>query len=150
MGAFDAMTNAQLREECSQRSLPVSGTNPELIARLEEYDDDQLLQGLTGDAPKVDTAAVVEAPSVDKTAAEPPPPPPPGRPTRATTFVTRFECPGELSSGVHQENLQRIYSEAVAAGHTPRGGAYGGHRTGFTVDGGRRYAVYEINIRRQG
>lgn len=38
MGKYDEMLKEQLRQLCSDRGLPVSGTNPELIERLELYD----------------------------------------------------------------------------------------------------------------
>lgn len=139
MGDFDSMTNAQLKEECAKRGLPVSGTNPELVARLEEYDSDPLLSG--EQQPKADVATVTETATVDRA-------PEVDRRHTPSVFRTRFECPGELSTGVHDDNLRRVWAEAVAAGHTPRGGAFGASRTGFEFDGGRRYAVYEINIRR--
>lgn len=131
----------QLKDEASKRGLPVSGTNQELIDRLVEHDNNDLL-GPTDRPPA--PSATPEAPTPPPAAETPTAAPAPAEAPK--TFTVLYECPGELSTGVHQENLRRCWNDAAAAGHTPRGGAFAAARTGFTQRDGKRYAVYEIPL----
>lgn len=140
---YSALTKDQLKDEASKRGLPVSGTVPELTERLQNHDNDDLLGGGGDDGPPSPPAAVNEASAAAAQASEPETDAEPPR-----TFRTRYECPGELSTGVHHDNLRRCWQEAADAGYVPRGGAFGAAMTGFVMDGGKRYAVYEINLRR--
>jgi len=133
---YDSMNKEQLKDEAGKRGLPVSGTVPELVERLQANDNDDLLGDVKPPAPEP------AAPAAAAPAAEPPsePTPPP------TSFKAYYDCPGELSTGVHQENVRRCWDDAVAAGYSPRGGAYAAARIGFETRGGKRYAVYEIPL----
>lgn len=130
------MNKDQLKDEAAKRGLPVSGTNQELIDRLVGHDDDDLLG--PGDPPKAADQAPPEA--TKETEPEAP----------RATFTAYYECPGELSTGVHLENVRRCWNDAAAAGYVPRGGAYAAARTGFVERDGKRYAVYEIPLVKRG
>lgn len=156
MSAYEGLLKEQLREEAGRRGLPVSGTNEELVARLEQHDleSDPLLEAaarenqapaapsqLSPASPATTTppSVVPDVPGVSEAAPE------------ATTglFTTTFPCTGELSTGVHHENMERTYQQAVDAGFSPRGGVGGAHRIRFENDkNGRRVAVYGIHVRR--
>lgn len=132
---LEEMKKDQLQDEASKRGLPVSGTNPELIERIRTYDaDPDNLLGGDGGGPSTGGGSAPQAPS------EPEKP-------RLTIFTAKYECPGELSTGVHQENVRRCWNDAQQAGYEPRGGAFAAGRTGFVVEGGKRYAVYTIPVR---
>lgn len=137
---YDSMNKDQLKDEAAARGLPVSGTVPELVQRLRDHDSDDLL-GDSAKPAKSDAPSDVSAPVV----ANPAPSAEPAPPLRV--YRAKYECPGELSTGVHQENLRRCWQEASDAGHSPRGGAFGAAMTGFATEGGKRYALYEINLR---
>lgn len=158
---FSTLTNAQLRDECGKRSLPVSGTNPDLIDRLNAYEasnpaniDPADLLGGDDDEPAPYTPPAPEVLVTDPTpapiVADPAPvvePPADPRILPGNRFEMLFPCRNELSTGVHEENLLALWQEAAEAGYNPRGGAYGGYRTGFRDVKGARHAVYEISIR---
>ena len=153
VGLYSAMVKEQLREEAGRRGLPVSGTNEELIHRLEQYDVDN--DPLLAEAERENQASTPpERPSpAAKTSTPPTVAPAPPEATEATPvastgpFRTTFRCDGELSTGVHHENCDRTRERAFHAGLQTRGGAY---RIGFEAgDDGHRHAVYEINVRRR-
>lgn len=146
MGAYDDLTNDQLKALLATRDLPVSGTKPELLARLEQNDlekanagNDDLLDGDADQPP---------APG------EPTPPAAPDEPAGPTeqpkSVLFKYPCYGELSTGAHEDNRRRAYSDAVAAGHAPKGGLAAVHRARFEeVPGKGRHAVYEVTLRKQ-
>ncbi len=164
---FSTLNKEQLRDECVARNLGVSGTNVELVDRLTAYeaskppaDDEDLLSDL-GDEPPVVTKrenppipTTPETPVTDSTdpkMATPAdidvPEPEDPRVLPGNRFEMLFACPSELSTGVHQDNLERTWQAAAEANYNPRGGAYGATRTGFRTVDGKRHAVYEIGIR---
>lgn len=167
---FSTLNKEQLREELLARQLPVSGTNPELIDRLNAYEytkaqvegapdmgeDDDLLGDL-GDPPPAPTpTAPPEAPVTqpDPNSAVQPDPSPaePQKDPRllpGNRFEAVFACPSELSTGVHQDNQLRARAAAEEAGYAVRGGAYSAIRVGFRDIKGIRHAVYELSIRKE-
>lgn len=128
---LEGMLKDQLKEEAAKRQLPVSGTNEELIERIRQYDLDHEDDPLGDDNESRPEDRVVAA-GPDK--------------PRMSTFVTLFPCPGELSTGVHQEYCERTIARAQADGYATRGVAC---RIDFTVKEGKRYAVYEVNLARE-
>lgn len=126
------MQKDQLKEEAGRRQLPTSGTNAELIERIRQWDldhdDDPLADDPHGDPPSESSSPSASEPAKPQ-----------------TVFTTRFECPGELSTGVHHENCDRTIHRARQEGLTPRGGAA---RVGFEFEGDTRYAVYQVNLQR--
>jgi hypothetical protein len=162
---FSTLSKDQLREECTTRGIPVSGTNPELIDRLNMYeaqraeaegsdvDDDDLLAAASVPAPAA--PAVPSTPEVpvmttpEATAANPTSVVDPSL-LPGNRYEVTFPCQSELSTGVHQDNLLRARDAAEQAGHTVRGdAAYSASRTGFRTINGVRHAVYEVPIRKE-
>jgi hypothetical protein len=154
MGAYEGKFKAELQSLASSRGLSASGTNEDLVARLEEWDtehaDDLLSEIESGSTPKAAATAPPAPAATAPAAAAPPAPPadpyavksPPG------AYRTRFEVGTELSTGMHQEYQQRTFARAVEAGHIPRGGMAGARRVEFINEGGTRYAIYEQVIRK--
>ena len=161
MGVYDGKHKEELQEIARTRGLAVSGTNPELTARLEQYDtehagDDDLLTGLDNPPPPPpaepstppQTAAPASAPNPSpaapaQPAAAPDEPAPPPK-----TIDYTYPCPGELSTGVHEDNRVRAYHQAVTDGYIPRGGLAGVHRSGWAQKGDGRHAVYTVTLRK--
>lgn len=135
MGKYDDWKQPQLQAEASKRDLSAGGSNAEIIARLEEWDaahpDEDLLDNPPDDSPLQD----------EDTAKEAPKPP-------AKSYETSFSCPGELSTGMHNEYREQAYARALAEGLSPRGGMAGVSRTGFKDIDGRRHAVYSVVLAR--
>lgn len=138
MVELEGMLKDQLKEEATKRKLATSGTNEELIDRIRQHDldhDDDPLGEDHESKPDSGPPAVKDAEAEAKPA-EPKP----------TSYVTMFPCPGELSTGVHQEYCDRTIARAQADGHQIRGVA---HRIAFTEKEGKRYAVYEVHLARE-
>ena len=135
---YEGLNRDQLKAEAAKRGLPVGGTVLELVERLRDHDADDLLS-------PAGPAGVSTPPPAER---QPEPEPKPAPAEAPKVFQALYECPGELSTGVHQENLRRCWNDAAEAGYEPRGGAYGAARTGFRTEKGKRYAVYEIGLRR--
>ncbi len=150
---FSTLNKEQLRDECVARNLPVSGTNVELVDRLTAYEASKPSEedDLLGDLDDEPTQPPAEAPVTDPKMATPTgvdvPDPVDPRILPGSRFEQLFECPSELSTGVHQDNLRRTWQAAAEAGYNPRGGAFAATRTGFRNVKGVRHAVYEIAIR---
>lgn len=157
MGNYDGMLKDQLRELCLKRGLNVSGTVPELIARLEGADAAQAQDG--GEEPDLLAEAGLGG---DDEPEQPPPPPPithpePDRslhepestdaPANRTVHRVRFECPGEgvIPTELHESFLRAAEHSAINAGHAIRGHA---RRLSFQHEEGKRYAVYEVILGR--
>jgi hypothetical protein len=70
--SYDAMTLAELREECRARGLPVSGTKAELALRLKRDDEGITESAPTPEAPDEESAAEeeVDAPADEAAATE--------------------------------------------------------------------------------
>ena len=70
--SYDAMTLAELREECSSRGLPVSGTKAQLALRLKRDDEGITESAPTPEAPDEESAAEeeVDAPADEAAATE--------------------------------------------------------------------------------
>lgn len=134
---YQGMIKEQLRELAGKRGLPVSGTNEELIERLATWDEeaDPLL-----DESLVQSGEQLPEPADNNNVEVNPRMP-------IVAFETTFPCPGELSTGVHLEYLERTHRRAVEAGHRPRGqGAMAAARTGWRMVNGERHAVYSIPV----
>lgn len=161
MGAYDSLLKEQLRDLCMQRELPVSGTNAELIARLEGWDD---AHANDGDEPDLLAAAGIEPPPDSQAPPPQPPtptpvpepvvthedPPSPGEPrANQTVFRARFEVPGSrdavIPTDLSQQFARATEDQAIRNGYRVRGGAA---RVAFEYDGGKRYAVYEVILGR--
>lgn len=155
---YATMGKAQLQELLRHRGMSTAGTSADLVQRLMESDD-----------PLGDPTDDMLNPSPEQTAPTPaglpdptPPPVTPAlldaltaldqanrRPTADTIYRATFDCPGELSNGLHTMFIQQTYALALQAGRTPRGGENGAnaaHRTGFTGSGANRKAVYQIPV----
>src|SRR5688572_9890503 len=155
---YSTMPKSELQELCRARELPVSGTNVDLIARLEGWDakqgqpedDDDLLNEIeredqeTGEPPADQGSVVAKmtaTTSAQRPAAKMPElgpeivqtqPQADRRMATPTTFEIAFAMSGrELSTGLHQDYQKRAYDEAVAAGHQPRGGLAGSSHVGL-------------------
>lgn len=151
---YEQMTTPQLQAECKRRGLPSGRVKAELVARLTEAGavDEDSADDDFGSAVEVELAdgEHVIRPDVPVTAQPdllPPAPEPfePHEPEPAapSTFRATWTLgPGGLDDATHTTLRQQTHDAAVAAGHTPRGGAY---RVGTTADG----EVYEISVRRQ-
>jgi hypothetical protein len=156
VGTYDQMLKDELRELCLKRGLPVSGTNAELIARLEGADAAQTqqdgqepdllaeVQMTDGDEPEqAQTPTPVTHPTPDPVRE----PEPTEDPVHRTVHRARFECPrGVIPTDMHTQFLRATENAAIAAGNTIRGGAA---RTGFQEDDGKYYAVYEVALGRR-
>lgn len=152
MGLYDEWKQNQLQAELSSRSLSAAGSNEELRARLEENDANDLLKD---DEPAAAPPAATDPEMAEflawkqqrataaPTAAEPPAQPPRG------TFTVKYPVRGELSTSMHEDNRQRAYDDAIAAGHAPRGGLAGVARTGWDRTHGKNDAIYEVLLARQ-
>jgi len=70
--SYDAMTLAELREECSSRGLPVSGTKAQLALRPKRADEGRTESAPTPEAPDEESAAEeeVDAPADEAAATE--------------------------------------------------------------------------------
>lgn len=161
MGMFDGYKQAELQQACKERDLPASGSNAEMIDRLEQYE--LLNQDDKGEIEiKVEPAVDLDTPTAPPVVippappqSDPNPPVPPvdtadGGPVEAPrTLEVAFPCPAELSTGLHLEFARRAAEQARAQGHTPKGGDGGAHRTGWRVIDGVRHAVYEVHLRRR-
>lgn len=159
MGIYDGWKQNQLQAELSSRQLSAAGTNEELKARLEENDtENDLLKGLDVQPPAAaDPAPPVAAdPEMAEfltwkqqraAAATPNPVESPGRSPRGT-YVVKYGVRGELSTSMHEDNRQRAYDDAIAAGYTPRGGLAGVCRIGWDRTGGKNDAIYEVMLTR--
>lgn len=175
MGKYDEMLKEQLRQLCSDRGLPVSGTNPELIDRLERYDtaeeageaatddDDDLIKaageglgeatGLPGEPTLAE--ALLSASEAAGRAAEPVVDTTPSDVTPAgegesaadppRSVRYEFECGENFDDGLHALFIRQTRERALVDGLHPRGGAY---RVDFAGVGSQRRAVYEILLRR--
>ena len=148
---YKDLLKEQLRELCAQRSLPVSGTNDELIARLSGWDQaqagEQDLLEAAGIEPGPQAAPVSTPGRPTVTTPVDPirgPAPEPGE-TRANQTVhrQRYECPDDLTTESHEQWLQATESAAIGQGNRLKGGA---HRVGCEHESGKRYAVYEVTL----
>lgn len=151
--AYEGLKKDQLQELCRQRKLTVSGTNDELVARLQGWDQAHELDEL-------DLRELAQAPPDEPVEPEPvqapvqaqqPPaaadPVPPTVPeTEPKVFEQVYECPGTLPTELHEQWCNQTAQAAHEAGIRTRGSA---HRTGFRYQGGMRYAVYEISRARR-
>jgi hypothetical protein len=131
---LEKMQKDQLKAEATRRKLTTSGTNEELIDRIRQYDLDNEDDPIGDDYVSKPEETVVEV-EADEPAKK-----------KETSFITMFPCPGELSTGVHQEYCDRTIARAQAEGHEIRGVA---HRIDFTNKDGKRYAVYEVHLARE-
>lgn len=161
MGAFAGLKQAELRAECDKRELAwaPNETNASLEARLDAFEEATLL----GDDPQPEpapaepepapaTADPPAAPVVSPDAAPPLPPiadaAPPLPPQKPRIYKAAFPAPdGDVTTeqNIHYRGL--AFSEAIAEGHTPRGGLAGVSRVGWTAVDGVRHAVYEVPLR---
>lgn len=159
MSAYDGMLKDQLRDLCMQRNLNVSGTNAELISRLEGWD-----AAHSDEEPDLLAEAGIEPPGDEPDPLPPVPEPapkiipnvredPPGPeelPANQTVHRVRFEVPGNpnavIPTELHQRFLRATEDSAIRAGHRIRGGAC---RVDFQTEGDKRYAVYEVILGRR-
>ena len=113
VGLYSAMVKEQLREEAGRRGLPVSGTNEELIHRLEQYDVDN--DPLLAEAERENQASTPpERPSpAAKTSTPPTVAPAHPEATEATPVASTGAACGQRCSGC---SLSVAARRAVAAG----------------------------------
>lgn len=177
MTDYSTLTKTQLQEEIDRRNsdperepefhVARTGNNPELIERL--IADDARLGGGNEDLlddedePEPDNPDMrnLVVPGQDDLSAgdeseqqqpdstimaDPNPPQPVGPPAHEKLFEARYPFSGgELGTSLHLEFLQRIAADAAAAGNSVKGGAY---RERIEDEGGQRYAVYRVHLRR--
>lgn len=150
MGMFDGMKQQELQAECAKRELPAGGSNAEMIARLDQYEAEQLLGDGEDEATPAPPGLAQKAPEVD--VLMPPPvfeePPKLEQNTSGGPFTVAFPCEGELSTGMHEDFRMRAYNTAVAKGKVPRGGLAAAFRIGFRQISGTRCAIYEVALRK--
>ena len=156
MADYSGMSKDQLRELCLNRSLPVSGTIPELIARLQgadaaaEPDGEEALLAAAGiTAPPVDQSpppVPTQTPRAPVQPRQEPAPDPSESRASHTVHRMQFECPGELATEDHERWLRATENAAHGSGFNIRGGA---RRVSFMNEGGKRYAVYEVTLGRR-
>jgi len=152
MGVYDGLKQGELQAMCEARGLSKAGANADMMARLEEADATSLLDEALGvDQPPVPLEPVrpaIAPPQEFVVAAAPTPAAPPVVESSARTYTVIFPCPGELSTGMHEEYRLRAYQEAISAGKVPRGGLAAASRTGWKNHNGYRHAVYEVILAR--
>lgn len=152
------MLKDQLRALCSDRGLPVSGTNDELTARLQGWDDahaadgaepDLLAEaGLGPDEPEMVEAPVDPTPPAPQSPTHEDPPEPDDGTRRHTVHRARFEVPrdGVIPTELHENFLRQTEQQAINGGYAVRGSAC---RVDYQTEGGVRYAVYEVMLGRR-
>lgn len=144
---YDKWAQPSLKEELAKRGLATSGTNPELVERLREWDaanaDDDLLGGDPPTPPVAPPAPyAVQAPPAAPATPEP-------EQEKPRVFHAKYEVRGELSTSMNEDNRYRAYQEAIDAGHAPRGGLAGVCRIRMERGpAGTQLAVYEVLLAR--
>jgi len=152
VGQYDNMLKDQLRELCLSRNLNVSGTNAELVARLEGADAAKAQQD--GQEPDLLAEAGLDDEVQEQAVApvayvEPDPhreEEPEVLPVNRTVHRVRYECPrGVIPTEMHEQFLRSTENAAIRAGHVIRGHA---HRVSYQDEGDKHYAVYEVSLGR--
>lgn len=164
--SYDDMKKPELQKLARERKLPTSGTNDELIARLEQYDNQQAqpadepdLTALGDDPeqPAGEGTSAGPASDTDTSGAATPSEPSGvdsgegtvGVPVRdrGGVFRTEFKLNGDLSDGIHQDYRRQVVEQAKAAGHRPVEGTAGARLVGVEARIDGQYAIYQIHTR---
>jgi hypothetical protein len=135
---------ARLQQYAAQQEQG-GGDDDDPMGRLDGGDEsDGGAVGMAADA-TVGTDTPGSAPAVAPTEPAPPvelPDPPAAKPTE---FRQQYLTHGPPDDATHQQLCAQVREEALAAGHQVRGHGY---RAGTVTEGGQRFEVYVISLRR--
>lgn len=152
---YEEWTWNELRAEAKARGLEAMGTRRDLADRLWADDEENPDEPETVQEPEPETTTEPEPEPLSEpephAKAEPVSPAEPVQAAgqaplepRSHTLRREYPLPAEgFTDEFHRESLMRIYSEAVNAGLTPKGGPYGANRVGWGDLNGVKTAVYE-------